>query len=113
MALEHQFMMLAASHLIDSDKDSIYSFVEKCQTYAISEFCVDDSYLQALLFDEDGLVKDEISFNEWGITIIEKEEQAKWIARLQSEKGKGVANCLLDFFLYASSANMTIVHFGV
>lgn len=75
MSLKHQFMIVESNLIISGDED----IIENNDYNITNKIVIDDEILQSLLFDSNGNARKGISFNEWGITIIERIEQEKWI----------------------------------
>lgn len=118
MSLKHQFMIVESNLIISSDED-IIEHVENNDYNITNKTVIDDEILQSLLFDSNGNARNGISFNEWGITIIERFEQEKWIdvvntrnIEIYGDKTNEV-DSLKNLFMDAYKHNCTIIHLGI
>ena len=118
MSLKHQFMIVESNLIISGDED-IIEHIENNDYNITNKIVIDDEILQSLLFDSNGNARKGISFNEWGITIIERIEQEKWIdvvntrnIEIYGDKTNEV-DSLKNLFLDAYKHNYTIIHLGI
>jgi hypothetical protein len=117
MALEHTFLAIEDSATPNLSFYNSDALLEGSIREHREIVCVGDDFLQTLLFDEFGKAKDNLPFNEWGITIIDANGQKNWIRFLLRERKAGGANSTIDellgFFKYTSDNHLVIIHFGV
>ena len=118
MSLKHQFLIVERNLLTSGVEDTI-ELIENNDYNIINKTVIDDEILQSLLFDLNGNARKGISFNEWGITIIERVEQEKWIdvvtmknIEIYGDKTNEV-NRLKNLFLDAYRHDYTIIHLGI
>ncbi len=84
MALKHQIVSVKDYFPKKPyDYEEIQEYIEKAESGIVDKIDVGDDILQALLFDADGNARRKIQFNEWGITVIDRSEQEKWMSVLR------------------------------
>lgn len=78
---------------------------------------IPDDVVQKNLYDVHGKLLPNIKFNQWGISIYEKEDQLYWIDFLKSISGatedKKYCHELLEFMMTSYFNNNIVLHFGI
>lgn len=117
MALKHQIVSVK-DYLPPKpyDYEEIQEYIDKAESGIVDKIDVGDDILQALLFDSDGNVRQEIQFNEWGISVIDRSEQEKWMSVLRGrnlDADKGEERNLEKLIVSAYERGLTVIHFGI
>lgn len=80
---------------------------------------IPDDVIQKILYDTHGKLLPDIKFNQWGISVYEKDELIKWLDFLKnvseevSKESKQYCQALLDFAMQSYVNNDVVLHFGI
>ena len=99
--------------------ENIYEYINggKIKKSAVLE--IPDDVIQKILYDTHGKLLPDIKFNQWGISVYEKDELIKWLDFLKnvseevSKESKQYCQSLLDFAMQSYVNNDVVLHFGI
>ena len=99
--------------------ENIYEYINggKIKKSAVLE--IPDDVIQKILYDTHGKLLPDIKFNQWGISVYEKDELIKWLDFLKnvseevSKESKQYCQPLLDFAMQSYVNNDVVLHFGI
>ena len=99
--------------------ENIYEYINggKIKKSAVLE--IPDDVIQKILYDTHGKLLPDIKFNQWGISVYEKDELIKWLDFLKnvseevSKEIKQYCQALLDFAMQSYVNNDVVLHFGI
>ena len=118
MALVHEFVAVRQpenKRILYSE--DIYDYINLGQVKKRIALEIPDDVIQEILYDADRKILPDIEFNQWGISVYEKNNQIHWIDFLKSISGesenKEYCHKLLQFMMTAYVNNDVILHFGI
>lgn len=99
--------------------ENIYEYINggKIKKSAVLE--IPDDVIQKILYDAHGKLLPGIKFNQWGISVYEKDELIKWLDFLKnvseevSKESKQYCQALLGFAMQSYVNNDVVLHFGI
>lgn len=99
--------------------ENIYEYINggKIKKSAVLE--IPDDVIQKILYDTHGKLLPDIKFNQWGISVYEKDELIKWLDFLKnvseevSKESEQYCQALLDFAMQSYVNNDVVLHFGI
>ena len=118
MSLVHEFVAVwkLVNKIILYSED-IYEYINRGQIKKRISLGIPDDVVQKNLYDVHGKLLPNIKFNQWGISIYEKEDQLYWIDFLKSISGatedKKYCHELLEFMMTSYFNNNIVLHFGI
>ena len=120
MSLLHEFVAVGqpTNKKILYSED-VYEYINggKIKKSAVLE--IPDDVIQKILYDTHGKLLPDIKFNQWGISVYEKDELIKWLDFLKnvseevSKESKQYCQALLDFAMQSYVNNDVVLHFGI
>lgn len=118
MSLVHEFVAVwkPVNKKILYSED-IYEYINRGQIKKRISLGIPDDVVQKNLYDVHGKLLPNRKFNQWGISIYEKEDQLYWIDFLKSISGatedKKYCHELLEFMMTSYFNNNIVLHFGI
>ena len=99
--------------------ENIYEYINggKIKKSAVLE--IPDDVIQKILYDTHGKLLPDMKFNQWGLSVYEKDELIKWLDFLKnvseevSKESKQYCQALLDFSMQSYVNNDVVLHFGI
>jgi hypothetical protein len=118
MSLVHEFVAVRQPQnkkILYSDE--VYETINQGQIKKSAVLEIPDDVIQNILYDAHGKLLPDIKFNQWGISVYEKEELIYWIDFLKSiseeAENREYYHKLLDFMMTSYFNNNTVLHFGI
>ena len=118
MAMEHEFVAVwqpADKKILYSE--DVYTYINRGEIKKSMALELPDDVIQKILFDAHGKLLPDIRFNQWGISVYEKEELIHWIEFLKGIAGEAanIEYChqLLNFMIVSYLNNNVVLHFGI
>lgn len=99
--------------------EDVYEYINRGQIKKSAVLEIPDDVIQKILYDAHGKLLLDIKFNQWGISVYEKDELIKWLAFLKniseevSKESKQYYHALLDFTMQSYVKNNVVLHFGI
>lgn len=97
--------------------EDVYEYINRGQIKKSAVLKIPEDVIQKNLYDAHGRLLPDIKFNQWGISVYEKEELIHWIDFLKgiSEETEDREYChkLLDFMTASYFNNNAVLHFGI
>ena len=99
--------------------EDVYEYINRGQIKKSAVLEIPDDVIQKILYDAHGKLLPGIKFNQWGISVYEKDELIKWLDFLKniseevSKESKQYYHALLDFTMQSYVKNNVVLHFGI
>ena len=99
--------------------EDVYEYINRGQIKKSAVLEIPDDVIQKILYDAHGKLLPGIKFNQWGISVYEKDELIKWLDFLKnvseevSKESKQYCQALLDFTMQSYVKNNVVLHFGI
>ena len=120
MSLLHEFVAVGqpTNKKILYSED-VYEYINRGQIKKSAVLEIPDDVIQKILYDAHGKLLPGIKFNQWGISVYEKDELIKWLDFLKniseevSKESKQYYHALLDITMQSYVKNNVVLHFGI
>ena len=120
MSLLHEFVAVGqpTNKKILYSED-VYEYINRGQIKKSAVLEIPDDVIQKILYDTHGKLLPDIKFNQWGISVYEKDELIKWLDFLKnvseevSKESKQYYHARLDFTMQSYVKNNVVLHFGI
>ena len=120
MSLLHEFVAVGqpTNKKILYSED-VYEYINRGQIKKSAVLEIPDDVIQKILYDTHGKLLPDIKFNQWGISVYEKDELIKWLDFLKnvseevSKESKQYCQALLGFAMQSYVNNDVVLHFGI
>ena len=120
MSLLHEFVAVGqpTNKKILYSED-VYEYINRGQIKKSAVLEIPDDVIQKILYDAHGKLLPGIKFNQWGISVYEKDELIKGLDFLKniseevSKESKQYYHALLDFTMQSYVKNNVVLHFGI
>ena len=120
MSLLHEFVAVGQptkKKILYSE--DVYEYINRGEIKKSAVLEIPDDVIQKILYDAHGKLLPGIKFNQWGISVYEKDELIKWLDFLKniseevSKESKQYYHALLDFTMQSYVKNNVVLHFGI